>query len=105
MSAKIVLELEILSGPLDGARLQLETETEWTRQLGSLLSFPWDDDLGEPQARFIPVTGGWQIEPATAKRGTHLLRSEAEDRLPAILQTGDILKASSTWLRVLAISE
>ena len=105
MSAKTVLELEVLTGPLDGARLRLEAETEWTRQSGSLLSFPWDADLGEPQARFVPSEGGWQIEPVEAKRGTHLLRPDSEDRLPVTLQIDDVLKASSTWLKVHAIAE
>lgn len=97
------LELEILTGPLDGVRVQIEAETAWTRQPDSPLSFPWDSELGEPQARFVPGEKGWQIEPVSAKRGTHLLRHDAEDRLPAVLQVDDVLKAGDTWLRVCAV--
>ena len=104
MSAAKLL-LEVLTGPLDGAHLRLEAETEWTRQPGSLLSFPWDADLDEPQARFIPGEDGWSLQPSGAKRGTHLFRPDAEDSLPAVLQTDDMLKASSTWLKVHAIAE
>ena len=53
MSDHPKLSLEILSGPLDGENITLTTETEWSRAPGSPLSFPWDDDLGEPQARFV----------------------------------------------------
>lgn len=99
------LEVEILSGPLDGHTITLENDTEWTRSVGSLLSFPWDEELGEPQARFVISEEGWQLESAKTKRGTHLLRPNTEDRLPAILQIDDVLKASNTWLRVKAIEE
>lgn len=105
MSAIAPLELEVLNGPLDGARLILTAETTWTRDPGSLLSFPWDIELGQPQARFVPGEQGWRLEPAGAKRGTHLLRPDAEDELPATLQAGDVLKASYTWLRVCAAKE
>lgn len=97
------LELEVLTGPLDGAHLTLTTEAAWTRQPGSPLSFPWDSDLGEPQARFVPGEQGWRVEPVSTKRGTHLLRPDAEDRLPVVLQVGDVLKASHTWLRVCVV--
>jgi hypothetical protein len=95
-----ILEIEVLNGPLDGVHLKLETEADWTRLPGSILSFPWDDELGEPQARFIPDEQGWQMEPIQSKRGTHLLREGEEVQLPTTLQAGDILKASSTWLMV-----
>ena len=101
MSEQPKLTLEILSGPLDGHIVTLETSTEWTRAPGNLLSFPWDDELGQPQAHFALEEGGWQLEGAKdARRGTHILRQEGEDSLPALLESGDILKASSTWLLV-----
>ena len=105
MSAIAPLKLEVLSGPLDGAHLTLTAETDWTRQPGSPLSFPWDTELGQPQARFVPGEQGGRLEPLQAQRGTHLLRPGAEDDLPATLQAGDVLKASSTWLRVCAAEE
>jgi hypothetical protein len=105
MSEISPLELEVLTGPLDGTHLHLTAETAWTRQPGSPLSFPWDTELGQPQARFVPGEQGWRLEPANAKRGTHLLRPDAEDELPATLQAGDVLKASHTWLRVCEAEE
>jgi len=105
MSEQTKLELEILNGPLDGYSVLLEIKTEWTRQPGGLLSFPWDEELGEPQMLFVPGEQGWQAEPVKAKRGTHLLRPETEDHLPAVLQTDDIIKASNTWLKVKSISD
>jgi hypothetical protein len=98
------LTIEILSGPLDGAKLILDSETEWTSKAGSLLSFPWDAELGSPQALFKPTTSGWQLEGTNAKRGTHILRHDTEDRLPVVLQVDDIVKASSTWMRIKNIS-
>ncbi len=103
MSNKPKLELEILNGPLDGQTILLETDTDWTRSPGSQLSFPWDEDLGEPQARFILEADGWSLQPAATRRGTHILRANAEDRLPVTLQENDVLKASSTWLKVIEI--
>lgn len=100
MSQNPKFELEILAGPLDGCIISLEAETEWTRKAGGLLSFPWDEELGEPQAHFKPVEDGWKLEGTNAKRGTHILRKDEEDHLPVILQPGDIIKASSTWLYV-----
>ena len=100
MSKHSKLELEILTGPLDGHIVLLDTETEWTRQVGSQLSFPWDEELGEPQARFSLIASGWQLERANAKRGTHVLRQDVEESLPAVLVAGDIVKASNTWMCV-----
>lgn len=100
MNKRCCLELEILSGPLDGYVLLLETITEFTRKPGSLLSFPWDEGISEPQARFIPYTAEWQLEGGNTKRGTHLLRQEQEVSLPVVLQVGDVVKASNTWMRI-----
>jgi len=104
MSRKAKLELEVLGGPLDGHVIVLETKTVWTRQSGSLLSFPWDASLGEPQAYFMDVEQGWLLEHARAKRGTHVIRSDQESQLPTLLEEGDILKASNTWLRIRSVS-
>ncbi len=104
MSNKPKLELEIMSGPLDGQTILLESDTDWMRSPGSPLSFPWDEELGAPQARFVLDGDVWSLQPAEAKRGTHILRADAEDRLPVILQEHDVLKASGTWLKVIEIS-
>lgn len=97
------LELEILSGPLDGHIVSLNSATEWTRKLDSPLSFPWDTELGEPQAYFKSSENGWQLESANTRRGTHVLRQEAEVRLPVILQVDDVIKAGNTWMRIKSI--
>ncbi len=98
------LTLEVLNGPLDGQTITLDVDADWTAAPGSLLSFPWDGELGGPQARFVLEADGWNLQPSDeAKRGTHLLRADAEDRLPVVLQEDDVLKASSTWLRVIKI--
>ncbi len=100
MNEKPKLELEILSGPLDGQKITLTVDADWTRLPGSPLSFPWDDELGEPQARFALTEAGWQLQSVEARRGTHLLRPDTKDQLPVILQSEDVLKASDTWLLV-----
>jgi hypothetical protein len=104
MNEKPKLELEVLSGPLDGQTITIQSDSDWTRIPGSPLSFPWDDELGEPQARFVLLDEGWQLQPAETRRGTHLLRPDTEDRLPVTLQSGDILKASGTWLKIHALT-
>ena len=94
------LTLEVLSGPLDGAIITLAEETDWCREGTSRLAFPWDIELGQPQARFIPSTDGWHLEGLKAKRGTHIFRRNGEESLPIVLEPGDILNASCTWLLV-----
>ena len=63
MTMEQTLEIEILSGPLDGERVKLRAPTEWTQNGTGLLSFPWDVKLGAPQAVFIPGPEGWTMEP------------------------------------------
>ena len=95
------LTLEVLSGPLDGAIIPLEAETDWSRAGDGLLSFPWDAELGEPQARFTFGEGHWHLEGLEAPHGTY--RINREERLTGKtvqLEGGDILKASGTWLLV-----
>jgi len=96
------LALEILSGPLDGAAITLETGAEWSRAGDGPLAFPWDDELGQPQARFTVEDDGWYLEGLDAPHGTY--RINREERLKkkekAQLKSGDILKASQTWLLV-----
>ena len=103
MSATKLL-LEVLSGPLDGAVIELERETEWTCAGVGPLNFPWDDELGKPQARFIVGAEGWSLEAGRAPHGTH--RVNKDERLKAgdsiRLGKGDVLNASRSWLLVRA---
>jgi hypothetical protein len=94
------LLLEALSGPLDGVLITLETEADWTRSDEGPLAFPWDRELGQPQARFTPVAGGWQMEGSDAARGTWHINREARVVGTVPLTAGDMLRASTTWLLV-----
>jgi hypothetical protein len=100
MSEQNKLEVEILTGPLDGHVLTLETETQWTRLLDNALSFPWDDELGEPQATFTPETDGWALTPHKSTHNTYRVNTEKKLTDKISLKAGDILKASRTWLLV-----
>lgn len=101
MTAGRSLTLEVLSGPLDGTPITLESDTEWSRAGEDRLSFPWDVELGEPQARFTVEEGHWHLEGLDSPHGTY--RINREERLTGKkvqLEGGDILKASNTWLLV-----
>jgi len=104
MSEGRQLTLEILSGPLDGATITLEAEMEWSRAGQGYLTFPWDTELGEPQARFtVEGKSRWYLEGLDAPHGTYRVNREERlggDRKKAQLEGGDILKASNTWLLV-----
>jgi hypothetical protein len=99
-SAKLTLEL--LNGPLDGTIVPLESETIWSAKGEGLLIFPWDAELGEPQARFFPEKGNWWLEGYPARHGTYRLSDGEPERIEgkARLEGGDILKASDVWLLV-----
>ena len=101
MSEERSLTLEVLSGPLDGTLITLEAEAEWSRAGEGPLAFPWDAELGTPQARFTIEEGHWHLEGLDAPHGTY--RVNREERLAGNkvqLESGDILKASNTWLLV-----
>lgn len=100
MSEERKLELEVLSGPLDGVIIPLAGGADWTRDGEGSLAFPWDDELGEPQARFKLDEGGWSLEGFDAPHGTY--RVNEGERVSARIQLarGDLLKASNTWLLV-----
>jgi hypothetical protein len=102
MSESQALRLEILSGPLDGAEIRLEADTEWRRMPGSPLSFPWDEELGEPQARFTQDEAGWGIEGLPSPHGTYRISPRRAEQIETrtALNAGDILKGSKTWIRV-----
>jgi len=95
------LTIEILSGPLDGAVVTLEAETEWRKSGEGPLAFPWDAELGTPQARFTLENDAWHLEGLDAPHGTYCINRDLQatgKRVP--LEEGDILKASETWLLV-----
>jgi len=95
------LVLEVLSGPLDGVAITLETEAEWGRTGETPLSFPWDAELGQPQARFTVEDDGWYLEGLDALHGTYRInREERVTGEKVKLKGGDILKASQTWLLI-----
>jgi len=95
------LTLEVLSGPLDGATLTLTDATEWTQTGSDPLAFPWDTELGTPQARLKPDAEGWMLEGVKSPHGTYRLNTEERVTTETIrLDEGDILKASDTWLLV-----
>lgn len=94
------LSLEILNGPLDGYAITLDDETDWKKEGEDKLSFPWDEELGTPQARFFVEEGSWWLEEYKAPHGTYCVsRGERiEGRIQ--LEENDVLKAGETWLLV-----
>ena len=102
MTEASVLTLEILSGPLDGEKVKLQQATEWTRAGTGVLSFPWDEQLGAPQARLVPGPEGWTLAPLDAPQATSLINRDQKVSEPVRLETGDVIRAGTSWLRVLA---
>jgi len=102
MRAQHSLRLEIVSGPLDGAVVTLTRDTAWSSEGAGPLAFPWDAELGHPQAWFLPVDDAWVLEGVTSQHGTYRMNTEepVNDGQQIKLAPGDVLKASSTWLRV-----
>lgn len=95
------LQLEILSGPLDGHIITVQEATEWSRLGESSFSFPWDTELGNPQARFYAEEGNWWLAAAQeTPHGTYCANRVGRIEGKFQLQVGDVLKASKTWLRV-----
>ncbi len=94
------LSLEILNGPLDGDMVMLETEATLGRKGDGPLIFPWDKELGAPQARFFLEGGNWWIEGCDAPHGTYRLSPQKRIEEKIRIEQGDLLKASETWLMV-----
>jgi hypothetical protein len=92
------LVLEILSGPLDGHKVAIEKETNWSQKGEGQLIFPWDTELGDPQARFFKDGEEWRLEGFQAKHGTYCLNRQEKIEKSVKLKQGDMLKASETWL-------
>lgn len=97
------LSLEILSGPLDGHVMTLETETSWSKEGEEALSFPWDEELGVPQARIFPEGGRWWLKGYDAPHGTYCISRGERIEEKAQVEDGDMLKASGTWMLVCKI--
>lgn len=97
------LILECLNGPLDGYSFVLDFATGvfWGKQCESVLTFPWDYELGEHQARFFYEDESWWLESfPNQPHGTYRLNTQDRVQDKIKLSEGDILKASKTWLRV-----
>jgi hypothetical protein len=97
------LKIEVLSGPLDGHTVSLQADTDWTGTGSGPLAFPWDDELGEPQARFTLDDQGWGVEGRKSPHGTYHMNREEKVRDRIRLESGDVLKASRTWLLIQSI--
>ena len=100
MSETKQMVLEILGGPLDGATITLKDDTEWQRTGKGSLTFPWDAELGQPQAHFTVTDDGWYLEGLEdAPHGTYRVnREEKVTGKKVQLERGDVLKASKIWL-------
>lgn len=98
------LIIEFINGPLDGHVVILNQETVWGQNGKGPLAFPWDRDLGAPQARFYPDDEGWYLEVHTKKPSTLLFSAEKHKSTriteKLTLEQGMILRASNTWLRI-----
>ena len=100
---QLTLTLEILSGPLDGQVVTLTTATEWSRRGAGPLSFPWDEELGTPQARFTFTDDAWWLEPVAGARSTRHNGKQIDAKVALAVE--DILKAANTWLQVKQMGE
>jgi hypothetical protein len=100
VSAEHILELEVLTGPLDGHIISLQADAEWTGAGSGPLAFPWDDELGEPQVLLTLDEHGWGIESRKSPHGTYRINQEEKVQGRIQLEQGDVLKASNTWLLI-----
>lgn len=95
------LVLECINGPLDGQSLFVDRDAEWRRTGEGPLCFPWDAELGDPQARLFVQDGEWWIAGYLAPHGTYRVSDRAEKIVkPVQVVIGDLLKASRTWLLI-----
>lgn len=93
--------VEILSGPLDGMVVELAEDTDWGREAKDAFSFPWDEGLGNPQARFMHDGDAWQLQCIASEHGTYRARTgERFTEGTLALAEGDVVKASNTWLLI-----
>jgi len=82
--------------------VSLERETPWSKTGDGPLTFPWDAELGDPQARFYRDGDNWSLEGIKAKHRTYCNGKECVNK-KVTLAKGDILKASVTWLVVVEV--
>ncbi len=94
------LVLEILSGPLDGQILTLESETAWGKKGEGPLIFPWDTELGNCQAKFFPKEGSWWIGNCSAFYSTYCLNRKGQIENSLQLKGDDLLQSCATLLLV-----
>jgi hypothetical protein len=92
------LKLEILSGPLDGLEISLKEAADWSGSSDGQLSFPWDKELGLPQARLFVEEGKWWLEAGKTYRSTRHNMEQIEGKVA--LAKGDVLKAANSWLLI-----
>lgn len=92
------LKLEVVNGPLDGHTITIEAETTWSKDGEGALIFPWDTELGTPQARFFKEGNNWFIEGCQASHGTYHNMEPVETKVK--LKKEDLLKASDTWIMI-----
>ncbi len=92
------LTLKILSGPLDGLTVTLAADTEWSSAGDGPLIFPWDEQLGTPQARLQIEADSWLLTPLPNQRSTRHNMERIESSVP--LAKGDLLKAAGSWLLI-----
>ena len=95
------LVLEVLNGPLDGAVITLTAAAEWTAAGIGPLAFPWDGELGKPQARLAVDEQGWSLKGVRSPHGTYRINREERITTGTLqLARGDIIKGGNTWLLV-----
>lgn len=97
------LTIEILSGPYDGKELTIEADSEWSREGSGAFAFPWDDELGRPQAHLTVDEQGWWLEPVKSAHGTYRISQGEKLQSRIQLTKGDILNASTTWWLVKSV--
>lgn len=100
MSKKSSLILQVINGPLDGLEIILTHSMDLSKTGETSLSFPWDDELGNPQATFGLENGNWTLTPHNSPHHTYRINTEETISEKTSLVKGDILKASRTWLIV-----
>ena len=102
--SKSQLSFEILTGPLDGHPVSLDRETLWTKSDDEELSFPWDEELGTPQAKIFLDDDKWYLEAFKSAHGTYCINRKEKITGKIELRKGDRLKASETWLKIVDIN-
>ncbi len=98
-----MLEIEIISGPQDGTIIILTEEdhtTLWTKDIGSKLSFPWDTELGSPQAIIRHKGDEWEIEAYDSPHGLYVMNGDGKLLGIKKIKKGQIYRANYTWLKM-----